>query len=1187
MIPPKAIKNFTKDAHREIVVGHLLAYGFYPRTTEGIDQAKKFVDGLDQWVAPSDLPNYYNDIESDLMTGRETAGIVNIRMILEDFYFGGGGGQEQPEDIPVDVEVVEVEQTQPDEPVLIQIEAPFESQEGQKFKAPKRVRLPRRKNTFRKKSKTDKRTHAKRMADAFDRNLLGELIDSIQNPPPPIPSKKRKKKQVQAQKKTSVTPSAFKPGKYKGSNAWKRSTLEGFVGAKLGAAFKNAAIARKEFIDMGGNPEELKNRGLKDSFFAKSLGFEFGGDKIARTRGFFSKDPDASMDPALSRGERFRSGISPLMSSTLPSKQPEEPAPAGSGLGDIGIGDSISNINKTFADIMDGFSMAAPNFDSSIEKETVAASTTEQIESKILEIEKLLGKKVRTQKKIIEVKQTYADVASEAVEDQEISDKEKQLEQQKDTAGFRKYLRAEGGLPDLFGLIKRIIGGDKKDKDGDDPGGGGGGNILGDILGFGLEIAGEELAERGLKKLFERGGQKAVQQAGQQVAQEGAKMGAKAVGTVAAIVGGAGLAASAAGEGLFQVAGKEGGIADKVIESQKEAAQARREAGDEVGATLLELNAKKDEIGSEVLKGTGVALDAIGAPFRYAIEAIRYPFLNEKDREKQAENLAKFDGRIREYTRSWMNRIDFLNIIPDEQGGFGNIYGNEEANKAMMKDMAGYKEKDIDLFRKAREQWIAKREKDGLSKPTPEEEKEFRLNWQKENKKDVSLGDKDTKKLSEGGYNPPKFTPLATGERIGGNLGGTTVISTSTNAMVGEAGDEAVGTPEELSSLVDMVDTGYSNLDLGVSKILGVANNVVKQAGSIAASTRPYYRQWIEPLEKAFGSDNFAFPIDVAKGAGELNKSLPNIIGMGFSGMGSILDKLSEMMGGGNNTTSSRGYQGARLSGPAARLIGNDTEFLAEVTRVCRKFGIKEGDLLALMASESGFNPAEDNGTNVGLIQFSADSARAVGTTQAALKQMTRAQQMKYVEKYFDYWKNLGKMPDNPTAAQLYAVVFAPAYANQKPNEALYSAGSAEYRENRALDTNNDGKITMLEMEKRIEQKKQEFGITDIATPMSPQPERVMPPPDDNQRVSYNMPSASGSGIVYNMPGFTGDYTLTEPMTNQNGDGSTAIIFIQPIERSTPPQKPQPKTQAADGDSSQPPKKKSLKDIFGAATEAI
>ena len=93
-------------------------------------------------------------------------------------------------------------------------------------------------------------------------------------------------------------------------------------------------------------------------------------------------------------------------------------------------------------------------------------------------------------------------------------------------------------------------------------------------------------------------------------------------------------------------------------------------------------------ISNEATKVTGNILDVVGAPFRYAIEGIRYPFLNEEDREKQAANLAKFDARIRENIRGGLNRIDVMNVVPDEKGGFGNIYGNDEAQKEMMEKMS-------------------------------------------------------------------------------------------------------------------------------------------------------------------------------------------------------------------------------------------------------------------------------------------------------------------------------------------------------------------------------------------------------------------------------------------------------------------------------------------------------------------
>ena len=84
--PNSAVKKIKNDAHREIAAGILIAYGLFPRTNEGIAAAQRLIAGRETWLAPSGLPNYYDDIESDLMTGRETAGIINIRMRLKEFY---------------------------------------------------------------------------------------------------------------------------------------------------------------------------------------------------------------------------------------------------------------------------------------------------------------------------------------------------------------------------------------------------------------------------------------------------------------------------------------------------------------------------------------------------------------------------------------------------------------------------------------------------------------------------------------------------------------------------------------------------------------------------------------------------------------------------------------------------------------------------------------------------------------------------------------------------------------------------------------------------------------------------------------------------------------------------------------------------------------------------------------------
>ena len=78
----------------------------------------------------------------------------------------------------------------------------------------------------------------------------------------------------------------------------------------------------------------------------------------------------------------------------------------------------------------------------------------------------------------------------------------------------------------------------------------------------------------------------------------------------------------------------------------------------------------------------GALFDIIGAPFRMIIELIRFPFLDEEGKRKQAENLAKYDARIREQLRQGLNAIDFLGLISDDKGSWGSMYG-EKGTDAM------------------------------------------------------------------------------------------------------------------------------------------------------------------------------------------------------------------------------------------------------------------------------------------------------------------------------------------------------------------------------------------------------------------------------------------------------------------------------------------------------------------------
>jgi hypothetical protein len=88
----------------------------------------------------------------------------------------------------------------------------------------------------------------------------------------------------------------------------------------------------------------------------------------------------------------------------------------------------------------------------------------------------------------------------------------------------------------------------------------------------------------------------------------------------------------------------------------------------------------------------GSLLDIIGAPFRYLGELINFGIMSltgdAKGIQTQRENLSKFDARVREQFRQLTNTLSF-GLLAKEKGSWGNIYGDDTAQKGMMNKMYG------------------------------------------------------------------------------------------------------------------------------------------------------------------------------------------------------------------------------------------------------------------------------------------------------------------------------------------------------------------------------------------------------------------------------------------------------------------------------------------------------------------
>lgn len=123
-----------------------------------------------------------------------------------------------------------------------------------------------------------------------------------------------------------------------------------------------------------------------------------------------------------------------------------------------------------------------------------------------------------------------------------------------------------------------------------------------------------------------------------------------------------------------------------------------------------------------------------------------------------------------------------------------------------------------------------------------------------------------------------------------------------------------------------------------------------------------------------------------------------------------------------------------------------DQEFLSAVQALAGKMGAKPVELLALMMFESAntMSPSITNSLGyTGLIQFGKSACETLSkyykttVTTSTLREMSRAQQMEWVDKYFSYWMKTKNVNPPMTLAQMYILVALPGYVNSPPDATL------------------------------------------------------------------------------------------------------------------------------------------------------
>ena len=138
---------------------------------------------------------------------------------------------------------------------------------------------------------------------------------------------------------------------------------------------------------------------------------------------------------------------------------------------------------------------------------------------------------------------------------------------------------------------------------------------------------------------------------------------------------------------------------------------------------------------------------------------------------------------------------------------------------------------------------------------------------------------------------------------------------------------------------------------------------------------------------------------------------------------------------------------------------------------LCENLDMPADFLMSAMAFESGetFSSSVKNAAGsgaVGLIQFMPSTAKALGTKVETLATLTPEQQLDYVERYFQ--PNAG---DLLSLEDVYMAILYPAAVGSAPEQTLFRRGDGFYAQNRGLDSNKDGKITVAEAASRVRAK--------------------------------------------------------------------------------------------------------------------
>lgn len=154
----------------------------------------------------------------------------------------------------------------------------------------------------------------------------------------------------------------------------------------------------------------------------------------------------------------------------------------------------------------------------------------------------------------------------------------------------------------------------------------------------------------------------------------------------------------------------------------------------------------------------------------------------------------------------------------------------------------------------------------------------------------------------------------------------------------------------------------------------------------------------------------------------------------------------------------------------AGEHVADVNSFEDKVRFVSRKLEIPPEWLMAVMYSESKFNAQVKNHQGsgaTGLIQFMPDTAKDFDMTVDELRSMKPVDQLDYVYEYLHRVQN--RYGNYKSLTDLYLAILYPKALSGDYCYTLYAQPSTSYNQNAGLDENDDGRVTVKDIDKYLQ----------------------------------------------------------------------------------------------------------------------